>query len=183
MDSYVDPLPNYRSSASNNNAMLTAIIVLAIALVLTLIASVSFYIKIKEQKSSNLERFEASSHLLVITEHAEQSLDEYLLTGMGSRLDELSKSEIDLRKTIEKLRNADSSPETQRALNSLSNAYQTRLRDFAQPVIQKRKDVDAGESTMGQMDIFYLDQDPERKFSALKNAVLKVQDIEKEAAQ
>jgi methyl-accepting chemotaxis protein len=86
-------------------------------------------------------------------------LSNYLLSGDTRELDHLSDG---MRKLTEYLRDSEtnaSSDEQRSALLNVQKNEQAWMAEFATPLIGKRKDVDAGNATVAELQIFYLQRD------------------------
>lgn len=92
-----------------------------------------------------------------------QFLGNYLLSGDTREADAMNKGVQALQKKLDDTINQFNEADQQQVKTAL-----TRLRDaeagwntgFAQPLIEKRKQVDAGNQTVAELQIFYLQQDP-----------------------
>ncbi|HET8668815.1 MAG TPA: methyl-accepting chemotaxis protein, partial [Terriglobales bacterium] len=90
------------------------------------------------------------------------NLRNYLLSGDTREIDKISDG-------IEKLKSQLQTAEAKAGYDSIRSAL-SKLRDaevnwdqnFARPLIEKRKQVDAGNSTVAELQIYYLQQDPAR---------------------
>jgi methyl-accepting chemotaxis protein len=92
-----------------------------------------------------------------------QFLGNYLLSGDTREADAMRKGVENLQKTLQDTINQMTDADQQQVKASL-----TRLKDaeaawntgFAEPLVEKRKQVDAGNTTVAELQIFYLQQDP-----------------------
>jgi methyl-accepting chemotaxis protein len=86
-------------------------------------------------------------------------LSNYLLSGDTREVDRMNDG---LRTLGEKLQQAKtlSNSETERtALSKVDQLEQAWAKEFAQPLIDKRKDVDSGNATVAELQIYYLQKD------------------------
>jgi methyl-accepting chemotaxis protein len=86
-------------------------------------------------------------------------LSNYLLSGDTRELDRLNDG---MQKLNEDLRESEAKASTEEQRNALENAQkneQAWMAEFATPLIGKRKDVDAGNATVAELQIFYLQRD------------------------
>jgi len=86
-------------------------------------------------------------------------LSNYLLSGDTREVDHLNEG---IRKLNEHLQDSEvkaSSEEQRTALLNLQKNEQAWMSEFATPLIGKRKDVDAGNATVSELQIFYLQRD------------------------
>jgi methyl-accepting chemotaxis protein len=94
-------------------------------------------------------------------------LSNYLLSGDTREVDRMNEG---LHNLIDKLHNAESlsnSEQQKASLGKVLQSEQSWAQEFAEPLIQKRKDVDSGNSTVAELQIFYLQKDAS---SWVKNA-------------
>ena len=174
MNDFGQPTLPQRASADSGRNYIAAIIILAVALTLTMAFAVSLYVK-PNMHDAKRERMKIMAQLMRDTEHAQQCLVEYLVGGAGSSLDQISQAEHRIKKNTEKLAALSSTAESHQALASLTSTYQKWSREFAQPLIDKRKQVDAGNATVAELQIFYLNQNPDLKSDGLEAALMDVQ--------
>jgi len=86
-------------------------------------------------------------------------LSNYLLSGDTREIDKMNDG---LRVLNDKLDNAKAkanSDQVTSALTKVQELEQSWAKDFAQPLIDKRKDVDAGNATVAELQIYYLQKD------------------------
>jgi methyl-accepting chemotaxis protein len=94
-------------------------------------------------------------------------LTNYLLSGDTREVDAMDEG---VRALNDKLANAESitnSDDQRTALGRVQQLEQSWSHDFAQPLVAKRRDVDAGNATVAELQIFYLQKDAA---SWMKNA-------------
>jgi methyl-accepting chemotaxis protein len=92
-----------------------------------------------------------------------QYLGNYLLTGIGDEAKSLQNGMDNLQKSIEMATAKSNSSDDQAfksALEQLKDAEVAWKSGFVEPVVEKRKQVDAGNSTVGELQIFYIEKDP-----------------------
>jgi methyl-accepting chemotaxis protein len=87
------------------------------------------------------------------------SLSSYLLSGDTRELERLNEGMRKLNDYLQDSETKASSEEQRSALLNLQKNEQAWMTDFATPVISKRKDVDAGNATVAELQIFYLQRD------------------------
>jgi methyl-accepting chemotaxis protein len=86
-------------------------------------------------------------------------LSNYLLSGDTREVDHMNEG---LRTLDEKLEEGQKKAASDRMRNSLEKVEQLELawgKEFAQPLIDKRKDVDSGNATVAELQIYYLQKD------------------------
>ncbi|HYH00527.1 MAG TPA: methyl-accepting chemotaxis protein [Terriglobales bacterium] len=88
------------------------------------------------------------------------NLRNYLLSGDTREIDKVTDGVAKLKEAL-KIAESKAGLDSMRApLVKLRDAEATWEQDFAKPLIEKRKQVDAGNSTVGELQIYYLQQDP-----------------------
>ena len=92
------------------------------------------------------------------------SLSNYLLSGAPKDLEALSKGSADIQKALDdNIRALGSSDRDMNDLMvKLREAEQEWKRSFADPMVEKRKQVDAGNTTVGELQVYYLTAEPEK---------------------
>ena len=94
-------------------------------------------------------------------------LSNYLLSGDTREVERLNDGERLLQDALHIAQNMTNSEQQKNALDKVQNNEQNWARDFATPLIEKRKDVDGGNATVAELQIFYLQKDAS---SWVKNA-------------
>ncbi|HTK95043.1 MAG TPA: hypothetical protein VL382_05345, partial [Terriglobales bacterium] len=84
------------------------------------------------------------------------ALGNYLLSGDTREADKLTTGLADLEKRIQLAESKAITPEQKSALSRVRELEQKWNSEFATPLINKRKDVDAGNATVAELQIFYL---------------------------
>ncbi len=87
-------------------------------------------------------------------------LSNYLLSGDTREVDHMNDGVRQLSQKLEKARTLASSEAQKNALAKVQELESNWARDFAQPLVDKRKDVDSGNATVAELQIFYLQKDP-----------------------
>ncbi|HSE49311.1 MAG TPA: methyl-accepting chemotaxis protein [Terriglobales bacterium] len=88
------------------------------------------------------------------------ALANYLLSGDTREADKMHAGVTELDKQIKIAEAKAITPEQRTAMARVRELEQKWSADFAAPLIAKRKDVDAGNATVAELQIFYLQQDP-----------------------
>src|ERR1700690_3374918 len=86
-------------------------------------------------------------------------LTNYLLSGDSREADHVNEG---VRLLVDRMQSATtlaSSEQQRTALAKVQQTEQNWARDFAEPLMQKRKEVDQGNSTVAELQIFYLQKD------------------------
>ncbi len=104
-------------------------------------------------------------------------LSNYLLSGDTREVDRMNEGMRALNSKLEEGKSLANSEQERTALEKVLQLEQTWGKEFAQPLIDKRKDVDSGNATVAELQIFYLQKDAA---SWVKNSTeaLDVADVE-----
>jgi methyl-accepting chemotaxis protein len=86
-------------------------------------------------------------------------LSNYLLSGDTREIDHMNDGLRALNDKLETAKSLASSDQVKTALNKVEQLEQSWAKEFAQPLIDKRKDVDAGNATVAELQIYYLQKD------------------------
>jgi methyl-accepting chemotaxis protein len=86
-------------------------------------------------------------------------LSNYLLSGDTREVDHMNDGIRSLNDKLEKTTSLASSDQQKTALEKVQQLEQSWAREFAQPLVEKRKDVDSGNATVAELQIFYLQKD------------------------
>ncbi|HSZ00070.1 MAG TPA: methyl-accepting chemotaxis protein [Terriglobales bacterium] len=105
------------------------------------------------------------------------SLSNYLLSGDTREVERLNDGMRVLEEKLQAGENLTTSEQQRTALEKVQNSEQNWAREFAAPLMDKRKEVDSGNATVAELQIFYLQKDAS---SWVKNATeyLDVADLE-----
>src|SRR4051794_13826004 len=102
------------------------------------------------------------------------ALNSYLLTGISDEVKKITDGDQKLKDHIESFKDKVNS-EQHAALDKLQQAEGDWMTNFANPVLEKRKQVDAGNSTVAELQIFYMQQSPDQKLESLNTPLDQVQ--------
>jgi len=104
-------------------------------------------------------------------------LSNYLLSGDTREVDRMTEGLRTLNEKLEQGRTLANSEQVKTALGKVQQLEQAWGKEFAQPLIGKRKDVDSGNATVAELQIYYLQKDAS---SWVKNSTdaLDVADVE-----
>ena len=104
-------------------------------------------------------------------------LSNYLLSGDTREVDRMNEGLRTLNEKLEEGKVLASSDQVKGALTKVQQLEQSWGKEFAQPLIDKRKDVDSGNATVAELQIYYLQKDAS---SWVKNSTdsLEVADVE-----
>jgi methyl-accepting chemotaxis protein len=105
------------------------------------------------------------------------SLSNYLLSGDTREVERLNDGMRVLEEKLQAGENLTTSDQQRTALEKVQSSEQNWAREFAAPLMDKRKEVDSGNATVAELQIFYLQKDAS---SWVKNATeyLDVADLE-----
>ena len=104
-------------------------------------------------------------------------LSNYLLSGDTREVDRMNEGLHTLNEKLEQGKNKAASEQVKSSLAKVQQLEQSWGKEFAQPLIEKRKDVDSGNATVAELQIYYLQKDAS---SWVKNSTdsLDVADVE-----
>ena len=86
-------------------------------------------------------------------------LSNYLLSGDTREVDHMNEGLRTLNEKLEEGKNKANSEQEKTALSKVQQLEQSWGKEFAQPLIDKRKDVDSGNATVAELQIYYLQKD------------------------
>src|SRR3954470_6520912 len=86
-------------------------------------------------------------------------LGNYLLSGDSREIERMVQGIQDLNQALDNAQKLANSDQQRSALQSVKSNENAWFADFAQPMLQKRKEVDAGNATVADLQIFYLQKD------------------------
>jgi len=86
-------------------------------------------------------------------------LSNYLLSGDTREVERLNDGQRTLQESLQTAQNLSASEQQKSALGKVQDNEQNWAREFASPLIEKRKDVDGGNATVAELQIFYLQKD------------------------
>jgi methyl-accepting chemotaxis protein len=103
------------------------------------------------QDTTNTVRFQMMQNRLY--------LSNYLLSGDTREVDRMNEGLRTLNEKLEQGKNLANSDQEKNALSKVQQLEQAWGKEFAQPLIDKRKDVDSGNATVAELQIYYLQKD------------------------
>jgi methyl-accepting chemotaxis protein len=86
-------------------------------------------------------------------------LSNYLLSGDTREVDRMNEGMRTLNEKLDQGKNLASSDQMRSSLVKVQQLEQSWGKEFAQPLIEKRKDVDSGNATVAELQIYYLQKD------------------------
>src|SRR5438445_430049 len=84
-----------------------------------------------------------------------QKMDYYLLSGVPQALVEVQKGQAELEGKLEKLIASSSDSDVKQNLQRVLDTEKRWKIEFVEPLIEKRKQVDSGNMTVDQLQLFY----------------------------
>jgi methyl-accepting chemotaxis protein len=106
---------------------------------------------LKMAEDSNNVRFQMMQNRLY--------LGNYLLSGDSREVERMNDGVHELHDSLDKMQNLTSSDQQRAALQTVQNNEGRWSMDFARPLLEKRKEVDAGNATVADLQIYYLQKD------------------------
>ncbi|HTT25022.1 MAG TPA: methyl-accepting chemotaxis protein [Candidatus Binatia bacterium] len=86
-------------------------------------------------------------------------LSNYLLSGDTREVDRMNEGLRTLNEKLDLGKSLGSSDQVKTSLSKVQQLEQSWGKEFAQPLIEKRKDVDSGNATVAELQIYYLQKD------------------------
>src|SRR5579862_2274749 len=86
-------------------------------------------------------------------------LSNYLLSGDTREVDRMNDGLRTLNEKLDEGTKKANSDQVKSSLSKVQQLEQSWTKDFAQPLIEKRKDVDSGNATVAELQIYYLQKD------------------------
>jgi len=86
-------------------------------------------------------------------------LSNYLLSGDTREVDHMNEGLRTLNEKLENGKNRATSDQVKSSLAKVQQLEQSWGKEFAEPLIEKRKDVDSGNATVAELQIYYLQKD------------------------
>jgi methyl-accepting chemotaxis protein len=86
-------------------------------------------------------------------------LSNYLLSGDTREVDRMNEGLRTLNEKLDQGKSLASSDQVKTSLNKVQQLEQSWGKEFAQPLTEKRKDVDSGNATVAELQIYYLQKD------------------------
>ena len=136
-------------------------IILAMVLVLFLVnwMAVQREHAAKAAAASSLELADTTNAIRFQMMQNRLYLSNYLLSGDTREVDRMSDGLRTLNEKLEQGRDLASSDQVKTALSRVEQLEQSWAKEFAEPLISKRKDVDSGNATVAELQIYYLQKD------------------------
>jgi len=113
----------------------------------------------KKAASKSLQLAEATDLVKFQMMQNRLYLSNYLLSGDTREVDRMNEGVRQLNDKLEKAQGLANSDQQKTALEKVQQLEQSWAKEFAQPLVEKRKDVDSGNATVAELQIFYLQKD------------------------
>jgi len=106
------------------------------------------------------EAIKAQARLALELSTNERTLHNYLFSGDPGEIESLKQRRLRIHSLIAAMSSSTSEPALKQELRELASHEDEWNSKFAEPLITKRKEVDAGKVRLAELQIFYLQQDP-----------------------
>ncbi len=136
-----------------------AILAMVVVLFLVNIIAVQREHSAKSSSAQALQLAQASAQIKFQMMQNRLDLGNYLLSGDTREVDKMNDGVHTLADDIKQAEDLADSDEQRTALGQVAQSEQNWAAEFAAPMVQKRKDVDAGNATVAALQIFYLQKD------------------------
>ena len=113
----------------------------------------------KAAAAASLELADASNAVRFQMMQNRLYLSNYLLSGDTREVDRMNESLRTLNEKLDQGKNLANSDQGKNSLSRVQQLEQSWSKEFAQPLIEKRKDVDSGNATVAELQIYYLQKD------------------------
>ena len=113
----------------------------------------------KKSAQESLDLAKATSEVRFQVMQDRLYLSNYLLSGDTREVDHMTEGLRTLNEKLEHGKSLASSDQVKTSLNKVQQLEQSWGKEFAQPLIEKRKDVDSGNATVAELQIYYLQKD------------------------
>ncbi len=113
----------------------------------------------KKAASKSLQLAEATDSVKFQMMQNRLYLSNYLLSGDTREVDRMNEGVRFLNDKLDKAQGLANSDQQKAALEKVQQLEQNWAKEFAQPLVDKRKDVDSGNATVAELQIFYLQKD------------------------
>jgi methyl-accepting chemotaxis protein len=98
-------------------------------------------------------------------------LSNYLLSGDSREVERMNAGVNDLRENLANYMKLVTSDEQRTAIEGVQKKADAWVTEFAQPMLEKRKQVDSGNATVADLQIYYLQKDPSAWVKAANDAL------------
>jgi methyl-accepting chemotaxis protein len=136
-----------------------ALLLIVVLLLCVILAAVYRERSTKASAAQALEMSEVTNSVRFQMMQNRLYLSNYLLSGDTREVERMNEGVRQLNEYLITSQKLASSDQQRSALDSVSKNESTWATDFAQSMLQKRKEVDAGNATVADLQIFYLQKD------------------------
>ncbi|HZR65547.1 MAG TPA: methyl-accepting chemotaxis protein [Terriglobales bacterium] len=136
-----------------------AILATVLILLAVILVAVEHESSAKASAQQALEMEELTDHISFQLMQNRLYLGNYLLSGDSREVDRMNDGIRDLSQDVEKGEKLASSDGQRTALDNMAKNEKAWASEFAQPMLEKRREVDAGNATVADLQIYYLQKD------------------------
>src|SRR5437868_4501863 len=136
-----------------------AVLAMVIVLFLVNLIAVQREHSAKAAASQALQMAENTDHIRFQMMQNRLYLSNYLLSGDSREVDRMNDGVHQLNQYLQDSQKMAASEQQHSALESVGKNESTWVTDFAQPMLQKRREVDSGNATVADLQIYYLQKD------------------------
>src|SRR5437868_8031732 len=136
-----------------------AVLSMVVVLFLINLLAVSREHSAKAAAASSLQLADATDKVKFQIMQNRLYLSNYLLSGDTREVDRMNDGLRILSERLQSTRGLSNSEQQRVALDHVQETEQNWAREFALPLVEKRKEVDAGNATVAELQIFYLQKD------------------------
>ena len=136
-----------------------AVLAMVVVLFLVNLTAVQREHSAKAAASASIELADATDAVKFQMMQNRLYLSNYLLSGDTREVERMNEGIRFLNEKLLKAEGFSNSDQQKSALEKVRQQEQNWLKEFATPLVEKRKDVDAGNGTVAELQIFYLQKD------------------------
>ncbi len=136
-----------------------AVLAMVVVLFLVNLTAVQREHSAKAAASASIELADATDAVKFQMMQNRLYLSNYLLSGDTREVERMNEGIRFLNEKLLKAEGFSNSEQQKTALEKVRQQEQNWLKEFATPLVEKRKDVDAGNGTVAELQIFYLQKD------------------------
>ncbi|HUK48713.1 MAG TPA: HAMP domain-containing protein, partial [Terriglobales bacterium] len=136
-----------------------AILAAVLLLLIVILVAVEREHNTKAAASQALEMAELTNQIRFQMMQNRLYLSNYLLSGDSREVDHMNEGVQKLKEYLDNSGKLASSDQQRSALENVAKNEATWATDFAQPMLEKRREVDAGNATVADLQIYYLQKD------------------------
>ncbi len=136
-----------------------AVLAMVVVLFLVIMVAVQREHSAKASASQALKMAETTDKIRFQMMQNRLYLSNYLLSGDTREVERLNEGMRVLMEHLQTAQGLANSEQQKAALDKVQSSEQNWSREFAAPLMDKRKDVDAGNATVAELQIFYLQKD------------------------